>query len=877
MSEQEGFSSRRLVFVVAAAASLLVLASLLTVIFGQTRESALAQSQAGLDGTAYVLNRQIAQTFAKIDVVLRLVARDYPRFSALPGAAANAELKALLDTIPESQSLRIVDATGRFRFDASGSLPQVDISDRAYFRQHQSDPKSGLVFSEPIFARITSNWVITLSRRLNNPDGSFAGHVQAAINAEDFSRLFAGINRPAAEEIIMLDRQRRVVARTALEPAALGQAYEDLPALETDDGKLFSREAVGDYPFDIIVISSRDEALKTWREKILAYGISIFFLMLLLVVLLYFWSRNYNQACTIASALSQAFDDAEHQARELLDSVPDPAWLRDRNGVFVAVNAAYLRFCGKSRAEVIGKKVYDVWPARMAAIFSARDEQILASGEAIQAEGSHPTAGGTMRHYEYELTPLHDKSGGISGVAGFARDVTERQEAADRILFLLGHDTLTTLPNRLALQSTMAHAVAEGRSRNTLIALLLLDLDHFKGLNDTLGPGVGDRILFEVAGRLKESVQEKDTVSRQSGDEFAILINDCGNVSMVALIAERLLASIRRPLLLDGHDIALSACIGISIYPDDGDDVEALLKNADTALHAAKAVGRDSYRFFEAEMNSVIGERLRLEHDLRQALARRELFLDYQPQYDAGDGRMLGVEALLRWRHPQQGLISPASFIPIAEETGLIVSIGEWVLDEACRQNAAWLAAGCGPLVVAVNLSALQITQAGLSATVSAALRRHALPPALLELEITESVLMRDTDRALEVLSDLRRIGIKVSIDDFGTGYSSLNYLKRLPLDKLKIDRSFIRDLPRDANDVAITQAIIAISSKLGLAVIAEGVETREQFEFLRNNGCNQIQGFYFSRPRPPQEIIDEFRGGTPGNPELAAPEVCFQ
>ena len=877
MSEQEGFSSRRLVFVVAAAASLLVLASLLTVIFGQTRESALAQSQAGLDGTAYVLNRQIAQTFAKIDVVLRLVARDYPRFSALPGAAANAELKALLDTIPESQSLRIVDATGRFRFDASGSLPQVDISDRAYFRQHQSDPKSGLVFSEPIFARITSNWVITLSRRLNNPDGSFAGHVQAAINAEDFSRLFAGINRPAAEEIIMLDRQRRVVAHTALEPAALGQAYEDLPALETDDGKLFSREAVGDYPFDIIVISSRDEALKTWREKILAYGISIFFLMLLLVVLLYFWSRNYNQACTIASALSQAFDDAEHQARELLDSVPDPAWLRDRNGVFVAVNAAYLRFCGKSRAEVIGKKVYDVWPARMAAIFSARDEQILASGEAIQAEGSHPTAGGTMRHYEYELTPLHDKSGGISGVAGFARDVTERQEAADRILFLLGHDTLTTLPNRLALQSTMAHAVAEGRSRNTLIALLLLDLDHFKGLNDTLGPGVGDRILFEVAGRLKESVQEKDTVSRQSGDEFAILINDCGNVSMVALIAERLLASIRRPLLLDGHDIALSACIGISIYPEDGDDVEALLKNADTALHAAKAVGRDSYRFFEAEMNSVIGERLRLEHDLRQALARRELFLDYQPQYDAGDGRMLGVEALLRWRHPQQGLISPASFIPIAEETGLIVSIGEWVLDEACRQNAAWLAAGCGPLVVAVNLSALQITQAGLSATVSAALRRHALPPALLELEITESVLMRDTDRALKVLSELRQIGIKVSIDDFGTGYSSLNYLKRLPLDKLKIDRSFIRDLPRDTNDVAITQAIIAISSKLGLAVIAEGVETREQYEFLRNNGCNQIQGFYFSRPRPPAEIIDEFRGGASGAPPFSVPEVCFQ
>lgn len=877
MSEQQGFSSRRLIFVVAAAASLLLLASLLAVIFGQTRESALAQSKASLDGKAYVLNRQIAQTFAKVDVVLRLVARDYPRFSALPAAEANAELKALLDTIPESQSLRIADASGRFRFDASGTLPQVDIADRAYFRQHQSDPGSGLVFSEPIFARITNNWVVTLSRRLNNPDGSHAGHVQAAINAGDFNRLFAGINRAAAEEIVMLDRQKRIVAHTAMESPALGQPYIDLAALGADDDKLFSLAAVGDYPFDIVVMSSRDEALKTWREKIRAYGVSIVFLMVVLVILLVFWQRNYNLACTTASEMAQAFDDAEHQAWQLLDSVPDPAWLRDRNGVFVAVNAAYLRFCGKSRAEVIGKKVYDVWPARMAATFGARDEQILASGETVHAEGSHPMAGGKMRHYEYELTPLRDKSGEVSGVAGFARDVTERQEAADRVLFLLGHDTLTTLPNRIALQSTMAHAVADGRSRNTLIALLLLDLDHFKGLNDTLGPGIGDRILFEVAGRLKESVQEKDTVSRQSGDEFAILINDCGNVSMVAMIAERLLASIRRPLLLDGHDIALSACIGISIYPEDGDDVDALLKNADTALHAAKAAGRDSYRFFEAEMNSVIGERLRLEHDLRQALARRELFLDYQPQYDAGDGRMLGVEALLRWRHPQHGLISPASFIPIAEETGLIVSIGEWVLDEACRQNAAWLAGGCGPLVVAVNLSALQITQPGLSATVSAALSRHALPPALLELEITESVLMRDTDRALKVLSELRQIGIKVSIDDFGTGYSSLNYLKRLPLDKLKIDRSFIRDLPRDTNDVAITQAIIAISSKLGLAVIAEGVETREQYEFLRNNGCNQIQGFYFSRPRPPAEIIDEFRSGASGAPPFSVPEVCFQ
>lgn len=857
MSEQEGFSLRRLVFVIAAVAGLTILASLVTVIFGQTRENALAQSKTSLDGMAYVLNRQIAQTFAKIDVVLRLVVRDHRRLAALPAASANAELNALLDTIPESQSLRIVDVAGNFHFDASGVLPKVVISDRAYFLRHKNDPASGLVFSEPIFARITNNWVITLSRRLTNPDGSYAGHVQAAINAEDFNRLFAEIGRPTVEEIVLLDRQKRIVAHSSMDPGLLGQTQADLPATVEDGTKLLSQEAVGEYPFDIVVTSSRHEALKTWREKIWAYGVSVAFLILILVIVIVFWQHNYSLACKMATKMSLAFDNAEHQSRQLLDSLPDPAWLRDKNGVYLAVNAAYLRFCGKSRADVIGKKLDDVWPAKMVAIFGGRDEQILASGDAIHAEGSHHVAGGKQRHYEYELTPLHDKSGGISGVAGFARDVTERQEAADRILFLLGHDTLTALPNRIALQSTMAHAVAEGRSRNTVIALLLLDIDHFKGLNDTLGPGVGDRILFEIAGRLKEAVQDKDTVSRQSGDEFAILINDCGNVSMVAVIAERLLATMRCPLLLDGCEIALTASIGISIYPEDGDDVDALLKNADTALHAAKAAGRDSYCFFEAEMNVAIGERLRLEHDLRQALVKRELFLDYQPQYDALDGRMLGVEALLRWHHPQHGLISPASFIPIAEETGLIVSIGEWVLDEACRQNAAWLAAGCDPLTVAVNLSALQITLPGLSTTVSAALRRHALEPQLLELEITESVLMRDTDRALKVLSELRQIGIKISIDDFGTGYSSLNYLKRLPLDKLKIDRSFVRDLPRDGNDVAITQAIIAISSKLGLAVIAEGVETREQYQFLRDNGCNQIQGFYFSRPRPPGEIMD--------------------
>lgn len=883
MIEQDGFSSRRLVFAVAAVATLAILVTVLTLVLARTRESALAQQQHDLDAMARMFDRQVAQSFAKIDVVLRLVAREHNRLAALPQNLANDELKAMLETIPESQSLRIVDKTGRFRIDASGTLPDAVIADRAYFLQHKNNPDSGLVFSEPIFARITNNWVITLSRRLSNPDGSFSGHVQAAINADDFRRVFTEITHPPEGSIALLDSKGRLVARDPQVPELLGRVLAETPAQvairngvtsghynnpSPVDGvrRVLSLRRVGEYPFYMVVAASEHQALEAWREKAWTYGVSIGFLILLLAALVFVWQRSFNLACKMAARMRSAFENAELQSRQLLDSVPDPAWLRDTTGRYIAVNSAYLGLCGKPREEVIGKRLEDVWPARMAAAFFAIDAKIIATGIPERDVGSQRRPDGKLRHYEYELTPLRDEFGRVASIAGFARDVTERQEAAEQIQFLVGHDTLTTLPNRVSLQSTMARAVAEGRGRNTLIALLLLDVDHFKDVNDTLGPGGGDHILFEIAGRLKETVMEKDTVSRQGGDEFAILINDCGSTAMIAVIAERILDALRRPLLIDGCEIALTASIGISLYPDDGDNFDALLKNADTALYTAKDAGRDNYRFFESEMNALIGERMRLEHDLRQALVRHELFLNYQPQYDALTGRMVGVEALLRWQHPQHGIILPSRFIPIAEETGLIVTIGEWVLEEACRQNAAWQAAGYGPLTVAVNLSARQLVLPGLSAMVSAVLTRNMLDPLLLELEITESVLMHDTDRALRVLGELREIGIKISIDDFGTGYSSLNYLKRLPLDTLKIDQSFVRDLPQDGNDVAITQAIIAISAKLGLTVIAEGVETRAQYEFLRANGCNQVQGFYFSRPRPPDEIPAAFNRGTQVN-----------
>ena len=434
-------------------------------------------------------------------------------------------------------------------------------------------------------------------------------------------------------------------------------------------------------------------------------------------------------------------------------------------------------------------------------------------------------------------------------------DMTERKEAQRRIEFLAHHDPLTGLPNRLLFRDRMEHALAKAGRAQSRIAMIFLDLDRFKSINDSLGHPVGDALLRGVVERLKACVRESDTISRQGGDEFVILLDDVKDSESVSRVAEKIHFHMTDPFVLEGHSLMTSFSMGIALYPEDGGDFDTLFQKADTAMYHAKESGRNAHRFFTEQMNRKVVEHLTLEMQLRKAVEKEEFILHYQPQLDLKHGHIVGVEALIRWNSPELGVVSPARFIPVAEESGLIYRIGAWVLREACRQARAWQDSGLQPFVVAVNLSALQFKRPDLVNTVIDALVLSDLDCEWLELELTESILIQDAEQTLDAVRRLKALGVKLSVDDFGTGYSSLIYLKRFAVDKLKIDQTFIRDLVNDPDDAAIVRAIIEMAHSLKLKTIAEGVESEEQSNLLRIFKCDEIQGYWFSRPVPADEL----------------------
>jgi len=430
---------------------------------------------------------------------------------------------------------------------------------------------------------------------------------------------------------------------------------------------------------------------------------------------------------------------------------------------------------------------------------------------------------------------------------GTLQDVTVVRQSEAHIQFLAHYDILTHLPNRsMWADRAQAALFAARRHPRDVLAVMFLDLDQFKTVNDSLGHGVGDQLLAEVARRLQSCLRSDDVLARQGGDEFVLLLPRLARAEDAGEVARKLLQALEAPMLLGGHELSVSASIGIALYPADGDDVDTLLKHADIAMYSAKAAGRANFQFFVPEMNVRAFERMMLENALRRGLERQELVLHYQPQVEARSGRLIGCEALVRWQHPEMGLVPPAHFIPVAEDSGLIVPLGEWVLAEACRQQVRWAGQG---LVMAVNISALQFRRGDFVEMVERTLKETGADPAALELEITESALMQPSEELFERLHRLRRLGITLALDDFGTGYSSLAYLKRLPISRLKLDRSFVMDIPLDAEDLAIATATLSMASDLGLAVVAEGVETQAQVDFLSGRGCQVLQGFLFGRP----------------------------
>ncbi len=549
---------------------------------------------------------------------------------------------------------------------------------------------------------------------------------------------------------------------------------------------------------------------------------------------------------------------AEEQLRlsaKVFEGASEGIVICDRNNRIMSVNRAFVEITGYAEAEVQGRDPRVLNSGRHDAAFFANLWHHLKTAGTWQGEIWNRRKGGEVYPEWLSITTVRDEAGEVSNYVAVFADVSERKRNEEHIRFLAEHDYLTGLPNRSLLHDRLQQAIALAERNDESLALMFIDLDRFKNINDSLGHQVGDQLLQEVGRRIQACVRSADTVSRPGGDEFIILLPSIETPQDAARVAEKLLESLNRPYQLGGHELVITASIGIAVFPEDGRDFQTLVKNADAAMYYSKEAGRDSFHFFTPDMNARVFERLSLENSLRRALERQEFLLYYQPQVDMPSGRVIGFEALIRWQHPQMGLVSPARFIPVAEDSGLIVPIGEWVLGEACRQNRAWQEQGMPAVPVAVNISALQFRQPQFEASVERALAESGLEPAWLELELTESMMLHQGQGATDLLDRLKARGVRLSIDDFGTGYSSLAYLKRLPLDKLKIDQAFVRDIASDAGDAAITATIIQMAHNLGLSVIAEGVETEAQLEFLQAHDCASAQGFYFARPMPAADI----------------------
>lgn len=565
----------------------------------------------------------------------------------------------------------------------------------------------------------------------------------------------------------------------------------------------------------------------------------------------------------------QALWASETYLNAILNHSPALISVKDLDGNVVLASEHYKQMANVDDSGFVGKNVFDVYPKDVAQSMWEIDLATKKTQQTYEVELDLMHKDGTQHTYLLVKFPLRDKEHNAFGVCTIGTDISERKlaetalrEQQSRLNYMAFHDSLTSLPNRSLFYDRIYHGLARARRANSRVALMLLDIDRFKNINDSLGHDAGDILLKAIATRLNEGVRDMDTVARLGGDEFVVVLEGIHDIDDVVFVANKLLSTLSRPIEISGHSISTTVSIGVSLYPDDGEDTDELLKNADIAMYKAKEAGKNNCQFYTKGMNATAVNYLLLENDLRRAVEQQQLTLYYQPQVDLKTGEMTGVEALVRWQHPERGIVSPAHFIPLAEETGLIVPIGEWVLREACRQQRIWLDAGKYVGKIAVNLSPRQFRQKNFPGKVEAILSETGLDAQHLELEITESCAMEHAGETINQLNQLNQMGMFLAIDDFGTGYSSLAYLQRFKVQKLKIDRSFINDIHDDANDAAIAKSIIGLAHNMQMRVVAEGVENENQAEWLRNMGCDQAQGFFYAKPMTAKQLESHFRNG---------------
>lgn len=557
----------------------------------------------------------------------------------------------------------------------------------------------------------------------------------------------------------------------------------------------------------------------------------------------WYWVNPAQKNQNLSETATDATGKSPHLADIAFLNAGEGMMVMDENGCILSINKAFIAITGYREVEALGlvpkamhDKDCDVWRTlQLNDKWSGEKLNHRKSGEAYQER--------------ITVSAVRDHQHQITHYVGVFSDITEAKHSQNRLQELVNHDPLTGLPNRRLFTELLEHAIKRAEREQHQIALLFVDLDRFKSINDSLGHQVGDKLLYEVSKRIHQTVRDSDVVARLGGDEFLVMMDDIGTSEDAALVAQKIIYALQIEFHIDGKEIFIGASVGISIFPKDGNDVEGLIKAADIAMYQIKNRGKNNYCFYSEELSKNAVERFTLESELRHALARKQFEVHYQPQISLLTGEIIGAEALIRWRHPTLGMVSPARFIPIAEETGLIVQIGEWILREAAKQAMAWINEGYTMQWVSVNVSGIQIMRSNFYDTVYGILIETDCKPQIIELEITESTVMQNTEFVIDTFNNIKQLGVRVAIDDFGTGYSSLSNLKRLPLSKIKIDQSFVRGLPDDLNDAAITNTINAMARNLGFSVIAEGVETSAQAEFLKNMGCEEAQGYLYGKP----------------------------
>lgn len=746
----------------------------------------------------------------------------------------------------------------------------INYADRDFFQFHKNDPSDRLLISKRVIGKATQKPIVPISRRLSTADGSFAGVVMAALDPSYLTAFYAGSFPGDAGLLAVagLDGTLRSSKIGGSNEDAIGSLLQSVPLFETPDGaqrlagetwfrdgtsRYVAWKTLQDYPLVVMAGLSEPEFLAPYQQDAADYRKMAMAGSIVLLLL-----AGGGMAAAVRHARRQYEEEEVQRAyRVATDGANEGFYMfeavRGQDGGITDFklsdcNERGAEFYGKSRDQLIGQRFSILSPE---AYFDGEMETFLRALETGYCEDELDLARGGGRQIGWAKRRVV-RSG--RGLAVTLLDITERKAAEDKIAFLAHHDSLTGLPNRILLHDRFAHAMAIAGREETRIALMFLDLDHFKHINDSYGHQVGDKLLIQVVSSLKGCIRNVDTICRLGGDEFIILLADIKDVSDISRVAQCMLEEVAKPTQVQEHEFHISASIGIAISPDDGNDFDVLLRNADTAMYQTKETGRNLYRFFTPKMNVEAQARLQLHNKLHVALQRQEFHLHYQPQVELRSGRIIGMEALIRWYHPEEGVISPSQFIPAAESSGLIIPIGDWVLQEACRQARSWSESGHN-FRVAVNLSALQFKRGNILEKVTRALVLSGLSPGHLELELTESILLDDMETALSTIHQLKALGVQLSIDDFGTGYSSLSYLKQLKVDKLKIDQSFVRNIAADPDDLAIVRAIIQMGKTMQLKVIAEGVETADQVPSLRESGCDEGQGYYFCRPLPVADL----------------------